>query len=45
MGLGLSASRQHLAFLEEIIAKDSGHLTEELKKKVYRDNAAALYGL
>jgi len=32
-------------FSKEIIAKDSAHLPEEVKKKVYRENAAALYGL
>ena len=32
-------------FSKEIIAKDSDHLPEDLKRKVYRENAAALYGL
>jgi predicted TIM-barrel fold metal-dependent hydrolase len=32
-------------FSEEIVTKDSGHLTDEMKNKVYRENAAALYGL
>ena len=32
-------------FSKEIIAKDSAHLPEEVKRKVYRENAAALYGL
>jgi predicted TIM-barrel fold metal-dependent hydrolase len=32
-------------FSKEIIEKDSGHLPEEMKTKVYRENAAALYGL
>ena len=32
-------------FSKEIIEKDSIHLPEEMKQKVYRENAAALYGL
>ena len=32
-------------FSQEIISKDSGHVPEELKRKIYRDNAATLYGL
>jgi predicted TIM-barrel fold metal-dependent hydrolase len=32
-------------FSQEIVAKDSAHLPEDLKRKVYRDNAKALYGL
>lgn len=32
-------------FSQEIIKKDSVHLPEDLKRKVYRENAAALYGL
>jgi predicted TIM-barrel fold metal-dependent hydrolase len=28
-----------------VIEKDSAHLAPETKKKVLRDNAAALYGL
>jgi len=30
-------------FSQQIIAKDSDHLAQDLKQKVYRDNAAALY--
>jgi predicted TIM-barrel fold metal-dependent hydrolase len=32
-------------FSKEVIEKDSAHLSPEVKKKVIRDNAAALYGL
>jgi uncharacterized protein len=32
-------------FSKEIIEKDSAHLPEEMRQKVYRENAAALYGL
>jgi predicted TIM-barrel fold metal-dependent hydrolase len=32
-------------FSREIIDKDSAHLSPEMKKKVTRDNAAALYGV
>jgi uncharacterized protein len=32
-------------FSREIIDKDSAHLSTEMKKKVTRDNAAALYGV
>ena len=32
-------------FSQEIIAKDSNHLPSDVKKKVYYDNAKALYGL
>ena len=32
-------------FSDEIVAKDSAHLPENMKRKVYRENAAALYGL
>ena len=32
-------------FSKDVIEKDSAHLAPEIKKKVLRDNAAALYGL
>jgi predicted TIM-barrel fold metal-dependent hydrolase len=32
-------------FSQDVIAKETAHLTPELKKKILHDNAAALYGL
>jgi uncharacterized protein len=32
-------------FSQDVIARETGHLTPEVKKKVLHDNAAALYGL
>jgi predicted TIM-barrel fold metal-dependent hydrolase len=33
------------AFSQDIVAKDSGHLPTDTKKKVHYDNAKTLYGL
>ena len=32
-------------YSQEMIARETGHLSPEAKRKVLRDNAAALYGL
>jgi predicted TIM-barrel fold metal-dependent hydrolase len=32
-------------FSEDIVDKETAHLSPEMKKNVLRDNAAALYGL
>jgi predicted TIM-barrel fold metal-dependent hydrolase len=31
-------------FSKDVIERETGHLTPEVKRKVLRDNAAALYG-